>query len=373
MNVDARIQDALQYLEEVNQHPPPGFDKSDIAILKRHLKVYTTLPIYGFNSSRYDLAIIFDLIIKVYDQPGFDRKSVSMLKKGTSYFSCNFGSLHFKDLLNFTCPMSLDKYLKTWTSDEQKLVYPYERFASIEEIRQQIEFPPVTEFATSLKNVVDVDVYDSCRSEYERRLHLPSSHPDKWSTFEDYLKFYNMSDVKPASLALIKQFETYLDNFGTYPNHFLGLPSFAKYAMFSMYNEDSPNIFTFPENSDATRLFREGIIGGLTNVYKRHVTLDESEPAAIRAKYSQRGNKWRKICFYDINSMYPTTYKENFPCGVGFEWNLTYADRFTKKLMTTRKISVESLEWLEYMQQERFTMLTSTSIVYTSTVYTFKM
>ena len=363
MNVDSRIMDALQNLEEVNQHPPPGFDKSDIAILKRHLKVYTTLPIYGFNSSRYDLTIIFDLIVKVYDQPGFDRKSVSMLKKGTSYFSCNFGSLHFKDLLNFTCPMSLDKYLKTWTSDAQKLVYPYERFASIEEIRQQIEFPPITEFATSLKQDVDIDVYDSCRQEYERRLRLPSGHPDKWSTFEDYLKFYNMSDVKPASLALIKQFETYLDNFGTYPNHFLGLPSFAKYAMFSMYNKDSPSIFTFPENSDATRLFREGIIGGLTNVYKRHVTLDESEPAAIRAKYSQRGNKWRKICFYDINSMYPTTYKENFPCGVGFEWNPTYADRFTKKLMTTRKISVESLEWLEYMQQERFKILTSTSTV----------
>lgn len=353
MIVDQEIISAIEHLKTLNQNPPPGFDKNDIFKLKNHLETMTTVSVYGFNSSRYDLAIIFDFIVRVLDRPGFNRKSVSLLKKGTAYFSCSFGSLHFKDLLNFTCPMSLDRYLQTWTSDSFKLCYPYEKFASIEDIRSQIDFPDIDDFKSILKGDVNAEVYESCRLNYNQRLTLPEGHPDKWYNFEDYLKFYNLSDVKPASLALIKQFDTYLENFGSYPNHFLGLPSFAKYSMFKLYDETCPNIFTFPQCSDATQVFREGIVGGLTNVYKRHVTLDEDEEATTAAKYSKRGKKWRKIEFYDINSMYPTTFKEKFPCGVGFEWSPDFSNRLSKKLMTNRKISMESLEWLDYMQQEK--------------------
>ena len=351
MSVDPRIFEALQHLETLNKQPPSGFDKNDIFKLKRHLEVFTTLPIYGYNSSRYDLAIIFDLIVRVYDESGMPRNAINLLKKGASYFSCVFGRLHFKDLLNFTCPMSLDRYLKTWTSDEIKLLYPYEKFGSIEEIRAQIEFPPINDFRTLLKPDVDEDIYTQCKNEYDRRLQLPSGHPEKWENFEDYLRFYNLSDVKPASLAMINQFKVYEENFGSYANHFLGLPGFAKHSMFKMYDSACPNIFTFPPTSDATHVFREGIIGGLTNVYKRHATLDQSEEAAHAAKYSKRGNPWREISFYDINSMYPSTFGEKFPCGLGFEWTAGHRGRLQKKLMTNRKVSIESLQWLDFMQQ----------------------
>ena len=233
-----------------------------------------------------------------------------------------------------------------------KLVYPYEKFSAIEEIRAQIEFPGIEDFKTSLKPEVDEEIYNYCKTEYDRRRSLASGDPDKWENFEDYLKFYNLSDVKPASLALLAQFQTYYENFGSYPNHFLGLPSFAKNAMFLLYNKESPSIFTFPPNSDATKVFREGMIGGLTNVYKRHVTLDENEDAAYAAKYSKRGKKWKQISFYDVNSMYPATFGEKFPCGLGFEWTLSFRGQLTKKLMTTHRISIESLEWLDFMQQD---------------------
>ena len=251
--------------------------------------------------------------------------------------------------------MSLDRYLKTWTSDCIKLVYPYEKYESIDQIRAETEFPPIDDFRSILKPEVDEEVYINCKNEFERRMSLPSGHEEKWTSFEDYLKYYNLSDVKPASLALIKQFDTYLDNFGVYPNQFLGLPSFAKHAMFKMYDENCASIFTFPPNSDATKVFREGIIGGLTNVYKRHVTLDQTEEAAHAAKFSKRDNYWRKICFFDINSMYPTTFKEKFPCGLGYEWALKN-NRLSKKLMTTSKVSMESLQWLDFMDQVNLTI-----------------
>ena len=353
MQVDPEILLALERLKEFQKNPPSGFDKQDIYQLVQHLKTFTVLPIYGYNSSRYDMNIIFHLITKVYDEPGFNRKSVNILKKGTAYFSVGIGKLHFKDLINFTCPMSLDRYLKTWTSDCVKLVYPYESFSTIEEIRSLKEFPPISEFKSTLKGDVDEELYARCKQEFDVHMSLPPGHPQKWYSFEDYLAFYNLSDVKPASLALLKQFETYEENFGAYANHFLGLPSFAKHSMFLMFDSKCPSIFTFHESSDATKVFREGIIGGLTNVYKRHVTLDENEPAAHRAKYSKNGKKWHKIAFYDINSMYPATFGEKFPTGIGFEWSPTINGvEFTKKLMTGRKISLESLQWLDYMQKE---------------------
>ena len=248
--------------------------------------------------------------------------------------------------------MSLDRYLKTWTTDCVKMVYPYEKFGSIDEIRAQLDFPEFEEFRSSLKHDIDVDIYNECREMYYKRINLPSGHPDKWLNFEDYLKFYNLSDVEPASFALIRQFETYLANFGSYPNHFSGLPSFAKHAMFSLYDKKCSNIFTFPDNSEATTIFRQNIIGGLTNVYKRHVTLDANEDAAHAAKFSKRGKQWKRLEFWDINSMYPSTFKEKFPCGLGFEWSVGLNGLLKKKLMTKKRVSVESLQWLDYMQQE---------------------
>ena len=49
--------------------------------------------------------------------------------------------------------------------------------------------------------------------------------------------------------------------------------------------------------------------------------------------------------------MYPATFKEEFPCGRGFEWKPS-GNYMIKKLMTSRKISLESLGWLEFMQND---------------------
>ena len=50
--------------------------------------------------------------------------------------------------------------------------------------------------------------------------------------------------------------------------------------------------------------------------------------------------------------MYPSTFRENFPCGRGFEWTLN-GNNLEKILMCSKNISLESLEWLDYMQSDR--------------------
>ena len=289
---DDKLEEAYKKVCEIGKSLRFGvknkdFDQTEISKLKTYIESRLELSVFGYNSSRYDLAIIFSRICQVLDKDDFDRKKISLLKKGLAYFSVKIGRLHFKDLLNFSAPMGLDRYLRIWTDHSHKLVYPYEKFESIEEIRNCKIFPDISDFKTGLKPDVDEKVYSDCKKMFEEKMSLPDSDPEKWNSFEDYLKFYNISDVYPASLALLKQFATYLENFGSYPMSCLGLPSYAKQCMFDLYNHESPNIFTFSDK-EATNLFRQQIIGGLTAVYKRHITLtDEAAPSP--AKYSRSG------------------------------------------------------------------------------------
>ncbi len=70
-------------------------------------------------------------------------------------------------------------------------VFPYEHFQSIEEIRQCRVFPAIAAFSTQLKGDCDESNYTSCKAEFDRRMSLPNGHPEKWQSFEDYLRHYN--------------------------------------------------------------------------------------------------------------------------------------------------------------------------------------
>ena len=100
-----------------------------------------------------------------------------------------------------------------------------------------------------------------------------------------------MSDVKPASLAMMEQFRILKENFHVTPMVCTSLPSFAQYAMFELYDRSSPSIFTFHQRFEhLVKLFREQTIGGITNVYMRHATTVDEQDAAPAAKFNKSGN-----------------------------------------------------------------------------------
>jgi len=87
------------------------------------------------------------------------------------------------------------------------MVYPYTKFQSIEDIRACVQFPPIEDFLTDKS--IDPRIYEKCKSMFVQKMALPEEHPEKWRNFEDYLKFYNLSDVGPTSLALMRQFDIF--------------------------------------------------------------------------------------------------------------------------------------------------------------------
>ena len=55
------------------------------------------------------------------------------------------------------------------------------------------------------------------------------------------------------------------------------------------------------------------------------------------------GKRWKELRFYDINSMYPSTFDKDFPTGFGFDWKLT-GNVFIRKKMTNRKVSLGCIQ-----------------------------
>ena len=77
--------------------------------LRRKLQELMELSIFGFNSARFDLPILLPHIVSWATKHGHQ---IECLKRGTSYITLRVGSLHFKDALNFNCPVKLEKFIK---------------------------------------------------------------------------------------------------------------------------------------------------------------------------------------------------------------------------------------------------------------------
>ena len=63
------------------------------------------------------------------------------------------------------------------------------------------------------------------------------------------------------------------------------------------------------------------------------------------------GKPWKKLYFFDINAMYPATFREAMPCGRGFEW-FTEDGVLRKKLMCNKQISLSSVQWIGSMEND---------------------
>ena len=114
------------------------------------LKKYESLPVYAFNGARFDLVVLMPYIAKWC---GTDIEK-DLIKRGAQYMMMNVDRIQFRDVLDFTAPTNLDKYLKTWNASDAKSIFPYSHFNSIEDLESTIEFPSKEAFFNELKQVI---------------------------------------------------------------------------------------------------------------------------------------------------------------------------------------------------------------------------
>ena len=227
-----------------------------------------------------------------------------ILKKANRYTSITMGSVIFKDVLQFSSPTSLSKFLKQWGASEVKGVFPYEKFSKVEELYTS-QFPNYEDFYSTIKNTnISFEDYNQAKQLFESRLALPRGDPNRWQSMIDYLRWYNLLDVRPLVEALQNCFDSFNRYFNVDPLSSVSLPSLAFQAMFSLFDKNLPLAHSFNEKFDEVRqLFRSSVIGGLTTVTHRHVNLeDDSGPPASRI--APNGKRFTSVSFWDFNAMY---------------------------------------------------------------------
>ena len=223
--------------------------------------------------------------------------------KKTGYMSLQLGRLRFKDILNFTAPVRLDKYLRQWEAKQSKLIWPYGHFHSIEEVRKTTEFPAYEAFYSELKrsNIAE-EAYQECKELYMERKSLPEGHPEKMHNMSCWLRLYNLIDVKPFVTAIENMVSSYSKNFDCDPHIKFSLPSLAFDSVCHMSDKTSPLVYTF-SSEEQHQKFKKNILGGCSNVYHKLIALGQGDDWPERALYAPNGDRFTSVVFVDINAM----------------------------------------------------------------------
>ena len=153
------------------------------------------------------------------------------------------------DILQFLAPgYNLKSFFKAFGVSEQKGFFPYEYFTHVDQL-DETTLPPYETFYSTIKgcNVLEEDyatfqkLINQGKSEQEalQALRLPSKpktgpenyqwlqqlwDENQWSTFADYLKWYNDLDVTPMIQAIENMNEFYKNIRIDFIHQFLVLP-----------------------------------------------------------------------------------------------------------------------------------------------------
>ena len=135
-----------------------------------HVYIQIYIRIYIIILARYDYPCIFPILVKILGEVG----EISCLKKGAQYFAIYTDMFTFTDVLHYTSPCKYSDYLKQWGVVEEKSIFPYQYYSSIEELEAASEFPPIEGFYSDLTetNVSEED-YAKAKEEFDQRRNLP--------------------------------------------------------------------------------------------------------------------------------------------------------------------------------------------------------
>ena len=209
------------------------------------------LHVIGFNSAGYDIKLIkkylFKELCKRDESPSFT------VKKAGKYPCIKSESLKFLDVLQFLAPgYNLKSFFKAFDANKEKGFFPYDYFISADQL-DETTLPSYETFYSTIKgcNVLEEDyatfqkLINQGKSEQEalQILRLTSKPKtglenyqwlqqlwveNQWSTFADFLKWYNDLDVNPMIQAIEKMNDYYKDKNVDFMHQAIILPGIAK-------------------------------------------------------------------------------------------------------------------------------------------------
>ena len=324
--------------------------------LQRHFNNYIdNLPVFGFNSGKYDLKLI-----KAYIIPHLlnDRAiQPTVIKKVNQFIFFKIGDIQFLDILNFLAgATSLDSFLKAYQSEETKGYFPYEWFDSFTKLDCN-HLPPYDSFFSKLKNLKPLDkdfsqfkkMMESGKEDLDvlRELGLKEKplsgkenyalleklwKMEKMTTFRDFLRWYNNKDVVPTLQAMKKMMKFYHDQKIDMLKLGCTLPNLANICLHK--STDRKFYPIIEADKDLHEKIRSEMTGGPSIVFTRKAIVDKT--------FIRRSNNICKtIVGIDASQLYPFSMCQAMPTGLYTRCEFD-SDLQSSKLVKTKSGSLRT-------------------------------
>ena len=325
------------------------------------LQTYTKqLPVFGFNSSNYDINLILGPLVKIFEviekeeeeeeEEPKKHKIPSFVIKNMNKYSCiSTEKFKFLDLSNFlSAGSSYSQFLKAYGVTESKLFFPYEYLDCFEKL-SETEFPSYDTFYSSLKqcNVLEAEHLAWQKSQkgpepktgaenYQMMLDL--WHSKGMQTLKDLLILYNDSDVGPFVKGIEAMQKHYHEKNIDITKNFVSVPGIARDILFRHARDEKTYFSLFDEAfAHIHELFRKNCFGGPSIVFNRKLIQNQT---GIRGDLA---NLIRFIIGLDANALYNWSISQRMPSGL-----CIYRDSETGFKPERDEIHTLMYAWLDY-------------------------
>ena len=304
---------------------------------KSYVNWVKQVPVFGFNSGRYDINMIKEYFVENLTS----LSDVNVAKKENSYMFLSTPNFKFLDIKSYLAPgLSYDAWCRAYGCELQKLSFPYEWFDSFKKLNH---IGPVKyeEFYSSLKGGITI-------SQEEYQNFCDEFHKRGCVTMKDWLNEYNLADVEPFIEALEKTREQYYPDEIDLLKDAVSIPGISmtyvlnKALKRKKYSE--PDLFAPGEpckcecssddcqkkgcekckeirdnceictKNEAYEMLTTGMIGGPSIVFCRHA---EAGVSKIRSHIyrEEEAKTCRSVQGLDANSLYLFCSGQEMPCG----------------------------------------------------------
>ena len=204
------------------------YKKNQLIDLQEPLECYcNVLPVFGFNSAKYDLNLIKSFLLPILVNERDIEPTVT--KKANKFIWFKFGDIQLLDLMNFPGGATrLDSFLKAYDNSETKGFSTYDWFDHPDKM-QNTELPLYEAFYSKLRscNTLEAEYTDyltllkSGLTTEQAVVKLKLSKPpptgienyqylqqiwkqEQMRPFKDFVRWYNNEDVVPTLEAMQK-------------------------------------------------------------------------------------------------------------------------------------------------------------------------
>ena len=263
---------------------------------------------------------------------------MNVAKKENSYMFLSLPQFKFLDIKSYLAPgLSYAAWCRAYGTELQKLVFPYEWFDSFDKLNHK---GPVQyeDFFSSLKGGITIsqEEYQNFCDEFSKR---------GCDSMEDWLREYNLADVKPFIEALEKTREQYYPDEIDLLKDAVSIPGISmtyalneaekrrKYSEPALFAPGEPckckcsddckkkacedckevrkNCETCTKN-EAYEILTTGMVGGPSIVFCRYA---EAGISKIRSHINSEAKTCRTVLGFDANSLYLYCSGQEMPCG----------------------------------------------------------